>query len=347
MKFKKTLFLFILLAVLVAVAYLLERPKKTALSVELFPEFTLEAATKIDILNKGEDVILVKTDTGWKLEDATGFPIDPDMVKKTLESITEIKKENNVASNNPENQNLFEVDPNTGIEVKISDTNSKILANFFVGKTGPDFMSTYLRKVNSDEVLLCPGYHLRSSFTRTSKNWYDLKVNSFSKEEIEKIKIVEGDKILSLKKDQDIWYLTDPNEALAKKNLADDIANTLARLRGSDLLKADNLEEYELSPPKKQILISLSDGSEKIITIGKKNDKNQYHLKAEKNVVYLVPQYNINKFNKTFEELKEVPPEKEPKEPEGPETNSQKIDMPPSTPPKVDSKIHQESKQKK
>ena len=52
------------------------------------------------------------------------------------------------------------------------------------------------------------------------------------------------------------------------------MVNTIARLRANNLLKADALGEYELAPPKKQIIVSLSDGSEKIIDIGKKNEEN-------------------------------------------------------------------------
>ena len=314
MKFKKTLFLFILLMALGVLAYIMERPKDITPSVNLFPEFTIDAAALIDIKNQEEKIILVKTDEDWKLEDEQGFPVDPELVKKTLESIAELKRANNVVSHNPENQALFEVDPNKGIEIKVSDQDKKILANFLVGKTGPDFMSTYLRQANSDEVLLCEGYHLRSSFTRKPKNWYDLNITKLSQDQIEKIEINQEKKKLTLKKDQDAWLLIDPNQSPAKKNLADDMANTVARLRASDLLKPDTLEEYELAPPKKQIVVSLSDGSEKIIDIGKKNDENQYYVKAEKDVVYLIAQYNVNKLiNKTFEELKEIPPKEEPK----------------------------------
>ena len=314
MKFRKTLFLFIFLVVLGLIAYILERPKDITPSVNLFPEFTIDTAALIDIKNQEEKIILIKTDEGWKLEDEQGFPVDPELIKKTLESIAELKKANNVFSHNPEKQSIYEVDPNNGIEIKVSDQSQKILANFFVGKTGPDFMSTYLRQADSDEVLLCEGYHLRSSFTRKPKNWYDLNITKLSQDQIEKIEINQGDKKLTLKKDQDAWQLIDPNHAPAKKDLVDDMVNTIARLRANNLLKADTLGEYELAPPKKQIIVSLSDGSEKIIDIGKKNEENQYYVKAEKDVVYLIAQYNINKLiNKTFEELKEIPPQEEPK----------------------------------
>ena len=313
MKFRKTLFLFIFLMALGLIAYILERPKNIKPSVNLFPEFTIDTAALIDIKNQEDKIILIRIDEDWKLEDEQGFPVDPELIKKTLDSIAELKKANNVFSNNPEKQSIYEVDPNNGIEIKVSDQNQKILAHFFVGKTGPDFMSTYLRQADSNEVLLCEGYHLRSSFTRKLKNWYDLTITKLSQDQIEKIEINQGDKKLTLKKDQETWQLIDPNQSPAKKDLVDDMVNTIARLRANNLLKADTLEEYELTPPQKQIIVSLSDGSQKIINIGKKNEENQYYVKAEKDVVYLIAQYNINKLiNKTFEELKEIAPKEEP-----------------------------------
>ncbi|MEW5802384.1 MAG: DUF4340 domain-containing protein [bacterium] len=319
MKFKKTLFLFIFLALLVIVAYLLERPKDNNQPLSLFPEFSMDTAALVDIHNKGENVVLAKVDKGWKIGDEKGFPADPELVKKALESIKELKKANNIVSRNPENQNLYEVDPNKGIEVKVTDGNKKPLANFLVGKTGPDFMSTYLRKAGSQEVLLCDGYHLRSMFSRTTKNWYDLNVCTFTPEEISKIEIVEGDKKLTLKKENDNWQLTDPNQAPAKKNLVDDMTNTLSRLRAIDLAveETEKLAEYELSPPAKQITVALSDGTEKKIMVGKKNDKNQYYVKADKDVLYLVSQFNISKLSKTFDELKEVKDEAKDEQNEG------------------------------
>ncbi|MEW6380514.1 MAG: DUF4340 domain-containing protein [bacterium] len=316
MKFKKTLVLFITLVFLVLLAYLLERPKGTVQPSSLFPEFTIDAASLIDVRNKDaakdgkeEAVSLAKEGQEWKI---AGFPADEELVKKALESIAELKKAANVVSKNPENQKLYEVDPNKGIKVKISDGKKKVLADFFVGKTGPDFMSTYLRKADSNEVLLCEGYHLRSAFSRTLKNWYDLNVSKFTPEDISKIEIVEADRKISLKKDKDKWQLTDPNQqqAQAKKNLADDMANTLSRLRAIDLLKAepDKFAEYNLTPPARQVSVFLADGTERKISIGKKNEQNQYYVKAEKDVVYLVAQYHIDKLSKSFEELKEVPP---------------------------------------
>jgi hypothetical protein len=315
MTFKKTLFLFILLVLLGIFAWM-DRPKPDVKPSSLFPEFTTDAATLINIHNKGENVTLAKSDKDWKIGDAKGFPVDPELIKKALDSIAELKKAKNMVSNNPESQKIYEVDPNRGIEVKVSDGKKKLLADFLVGKTGPDFMSTYLRKAGSNEVFQCDGYHLRSAFSRTVKNWYDVNVCKFTPEEIAKITIATADKKLTLKKDHDAWQLIDPNQAPAKKNLADDIANTLSRLRAIDLatVEKDKLAEYELSPPARQVTVSLNDGTEKKISIGKKNDQNQYYVKADKQgapvaeIIYLVSQYNVDKLSKTFEDLKEVPP---------------------------------------
>jgi len=321
MTFKKTIILFIILVLLGLFAWM-DRPKNNVQPLSLFPEFTTDTAALIHIHNKGEDVTLAKTDKDWKIGDDKGFPVDPELVKKALDSIAELKKAKNMVSKNPENQKLYEVDPNQSIEVKVSDSKKKLLADFLVGKTGPDFMSTYLRKAGSNEVLLCEGYHLRSAFSRTTKNWYDVNVCKFTPEEISKITIATQDKKLTLKKEHDTWQLVDPNQAPANKSLADDIANTLARLRAIDLVREekDKLAEYELSPPARQITVALNDGTEKKISIGKKTDQNQYYVIAEKQaapeahgvpvaeVIYLVSQYNVDKLNKTFEELKEIPP---------------------------------------
>ncbi|MFA4973222.1 MAG: DUF4340 domain-containing protein [bacterium] len=58
-----------------------------------------------------------------------------------------------VVSQNPDNQELFQV-KNTGVNVLLLDKGGDEIAEVVIGKNGPDYGSTYVRRSNEDKVYL-------------------------------------------------------------------------------------------------------------------------------------------------------------------------------------------------
>ena len=177
MKVRTTVILFGIFIILLVFVYLFEGPlserkqKKEKGVIALFPDFAKNRATKIEVKSQTKEVSLERKQEGWLISDTDGFAADPQLVNSALDTIKNLTREN-IASKNPKKQELFEVTKEKGVDVKVSDTDQKILAHFYMGKTGPDFFSTYLRKEGSDEVLLTGGY-TKSTFDKSIKDWRD------------------------------------------------------------------------------------------------------------------------------------------------------------------------------
>jgi hypothetical protein len=312
MKFKTTVILFGIFIILLVFVYLFEGPlserarKKEKGVIALFPEFEKGRATKIEVKSSTKEISLERNEEGWLISDTDGFIAEPQLVNTALDTIINLTRENR-ASKNPGKHELFEVTQGKGLEVKVSDANQKILAHLYIGKTGPDLFSTYLRKEGSDEVLLAAGY-IKSTFDKSIKNWRDKTIFDFPPEIITQLILKTSKKEIVLEKDEEgDWLITKPEKVKAKKEETDPIGTTFASLKAIDFAEDYDLEKYKLDKPQIKITAILEDKEEKRLLIGKKHEeKSQYYVKNQaKETIFLVGKYQIDKMNKTLQDLKE------------------------------------------
>lgn len=294
----------------------------------LFPDFKKDKATKIEAKSSTQEVSLEKKEDGWLIGNTDGFVADPKLVMTALDTVQNFNREN-IASKNPENQELFEVTEEKGLDVKVSGADNNILAHFYIGKTGPDFFSTYLRKEGSEEVLLADGY-VKSTFDKSVENWRDKTIFDFPAETITQLTLKKAkDEILLKKDDTGDWQITKPETYKAKKEMVTNIGTTLATLRASGFAEDYNLETYQLDEPQITITAILGDKEEKQLLIGKKQEeKSQYYVKNQaKKTIFLVAKYQIDKMNKSVDDLREEVKEEE----EEKEKNAEEIKTEPQT----------------
>ncbi len=122
---------------------------------------------------KGE---LGKTDNGQrtvdKRQEPQWFPADykkVDLSLSGLQDLTIIA----LAGKNPEKHGYFEVNA-VGMQVRLFDKEGKNMAHLYIGKTGPAFTESYVRKEGEKEVYIANRY-LRSSFPPVVKDWEEKK----------------------------------------------------------------------------------------------------------------------------------------------------------------------------
>jgi hypothetical protein len=156
MKKRNIFILLAVFAVFVLLAVIIEGPigkrgeKKAAKASILFPGFEADWVSSVEIKTKDREVKLNKEDGSWVVATANNYPADPKAVEDMLSKVKEFKS-TLTASKSADKHSQFEVDEN-GVEVKVLKSEGDMLAHFFVGKMGPDYMSTYMRKADRDEV---------------------------------------------------------------------------------------------------------------------------------------------------------------------------------------------------
>ena len=315
MNYKKTVILIIFLFILVGIAYFLNRPAKKVEEAALFPGFDVEKAVAIRINGERNALTLSKMDGRWIAVEEDNLPADNDQVKQALQTIAEIDRDN-VISKNPSKQEIFEVDPNSGFEVLVQGEGETTLAHFYIGKNGPDFMSTYVRKAGSDEVVLYSGFHLKSRFDKPAETWLDRFVLLVQEPDVDRIEFSRPDGSFSIVqvRDEGKWRLETPEEAEVKEDMIKDMTQTLFNLRAANVqrLKPDqSLKEFSLDPPSLSITVGMADETTTTLLIGALNEKTEdYFIKpADRDVIYTVGAFSVNKINKKWQQIKdEAPP---------------------------------------
>lgn len=306
----KTKQIFILLGIffvlLIVVVFISQNPFSKYETEEetksLFANFDKNDIAKIELTKEDKTTVLTKNGDKWLVETMDNYPADQEEVKKLLDKVSEFKTEQ-LISQNPEKQSKFEVD-SSGIEAKLSDLNGKALAHFFVGKSGPSFMSSYVRKTDSDKVYLMDGY-LKSIFDKGERGWRDRAIFAFNKGNITQMTIEsEDEKVVIPKNKKGNWVIIKPEAAEAKKEEVDKVADTLSKLEASDFAEKKKPKEYGLDEPKSKISAMLNDGSTKTLLVGNKESSKYYVKRADTETVFVLYKNKIDKLLKTFEDLK-------------------------------------------
>jgi len=284
---------------------------KAELAASLFPDFQATNVAKVELTKNGKTTVLKNDNGKWLVVSSDNYPADKDFIEDILSKVSEFKTDN-LISDKPEKQSLFEVD-SSGIEAKFSDSSGNLIAHFFVGKMGTDYSSGYIRKADSNNVYIMDG-NLRSMFGKESKEWRDKTIFDFSSGNVTKLTIVSEDKkiVLQLDTGSNKWKLIEPEAANANKDVVNGILNALSALKANDFAEKKELKEYGLDEPKSLVSTDLNDGTSKTLFIGKEENGKYYVKRADQETVFLVFKSTINnQLLKKVDDLKEEATKKE------------------------------------
>lgn len=268
--------------------------------------FVIKDSTGSVTIRKKGDVWVVSNDKSSSKE----YPTDSASVAVALEKISGMKR-SVLISENRDKQSLFEVDSSKGLFLEVFDLSAKSKGAMFIGKSGPDWNSNYVRLTSSDQVYTVEG-GIRYSFFTELNRWRDKVMMSFDKESAKTITMVtkNGSAINLTKADSGKgWNLIAPVQSTAKADEVDGILSTLSRLNATDFqdsLISDTALGF--TKPELTISVGFANGSKKLSIGAKRSDGNYYAMIEGKETVYIVGQYDFSNLNKDLNTLKEEPP---------------------------------------
>ncbi|MBN1523350.1 MAG: DUF4340 domain-containing protein [Spirochaetales bacterium] len=138
-----------------------------ATTVALFPELDAGKINLVTITDKNGSITLKKTGDQWNVVvQGKEFPGDNEEIEQLLKSVTSIKQ-NRIASQLPDTWTQFEVDPVNAVHTVLSQ-DENVLIDIYIGKSGSDGISEYVRLNNSDEVIQTAD---RIVFTSRTREW--------------------------------------------------------------------------------------------------------------------------------------------------------------------------------
>ena len=201
-----------------------------------------------------------------------------------------------LVSKNPRKRRLYQVDDEAGLHLQLFDLDDNNILDVVIGKSGPDFTSTYVRLANSNDVYLVPR-PMTGRFSSKASDWRNRKLWSVNVEMISGITIKSNKGNYSVNKegDKDIWKISGKSGGTLDKDqwLALVGKFTIASAIGF----ADNVDIKQAGLDNPKIVLTLHWKKEGGITlnIGNKNKSGQYYAQVagSDKTIYLLSEKSV------------------------------------------------------
>ncbi len=359
----KTKNLFVLATILVVVigiiviANQLGNKKPSEQSLVFLPQFTISACTDMVVVEGKDTAKLARRGGRWfvvssaasalsplaqpggpasqtsaaSAASADDYPADSSAVQVALEKLKNLKKDD-LISQNRQKQAELEVDSAKGIYVEVFNDKAKSMGAVYIGKSGSNWDSHFIREKGSDDVYLSSG-SVRFSFFGDKKRWKDKTITKFDKSFVKSLQIAKKDsaaielvKIAPNPKDSSVkegWEITKPEKVKAKKDKVEEMINTFSNFMAADFETDKSITADSMGFTKPSLVLSatLQNGESKTIIIGKKKGtSSQYWAKNPENTkaMFLIDEYKFNNCSQGLGALKDVPEVKKEPEKTGP-----------------------------
>jgi len=226
-----------LLVVLVGAAYLLmQKQGEQDRSVDSAQHFvTIDSASVdgISIQSPTNSLMLEKQSDTWYIKEPLVYKANNASVTNLIHQIIDLRVKS-IASSNADKHSLFKVD-STGSLVTFFEK-GKELAAFYVGKSGQSYNDTYVRKKNSDDVVLVNAL-LTYTMDRQVKEWRDKTIYTKPKESINEVSFQYGDTTFTLVSSDHGWTI---GKDSVKENTATSLISALSNFTADDFLDSSN-----------------------------------------------------------------------------------------------------------
>lgn len=203
---RNTLLLGSLFVVLVIVAFfLMQRPGEQSANPsdgELILGCDSAAVDRIEVIASSSTVKLSKRGADWFIDEPISYRADQAAVGRLLGKCSDARA-GAVVSDKPGKHSMFQVD-STGTLVRLFENGTE--KALIIGKAGPSYSGVYVRRKNSDEVLLTDA-SLSSSAVRSLKDWRDRTITKVPVETINDVRFQYGDTTFSVVLQDSVWRI--------------------------------------------------------------------------------------------------------------------------------------------
>lgn len=289
---KRPLLLLVVIAVVLVVIFVFTSMNRSGGEDLAFPKFDRQRAAKIIIEGKEKITVLEKQGDQWIVASEHSLPVEQGAADRILDLVTKISRKD-IVSTNPAKRSIYQVD-SSGVLVRIEDENGKDIASFVVGKTGPDYQSTYIGGTSSDEVILFPQY-LHPIIERGKRPWEDLALWRYDAGAINEIEIVRPEgRIVVSRNSAGNWYLSEPESMECDNDRVSRVVRTLCYLRADEIVGRKSTGGLDFSGADSSAGFKLLDGSFERLLIGRVDEKNNVLATVEgRDAIYAIPEHKI------------------------------------------------------
>jgi hypothetical protein len=232
----------------------------------LFPAYKAETAGRITIKTDAGLATLEKRGDVWLVTSEDSLPAARQPLDELLGAVGAFSRKDRISSKR-ERQSQYQVD-STGVAVTVEDGRGRVVASFVVGKTGPDYQSTYVRDTRTNDVILAQG-RLGYIFNRGKRSWQDKRVFSVDPADVTEVGVSKPTGRFVLKRaDDGKWYVSEPESTACENGAAARLVKTLASLEAEEFAGRTARPEWGLAGAEPSVWVKTTGGAEQGLAVG-------------------------------------------------------------------------------
>ena len=309
MKFKTTLVLTAVFAVLLAVVLLFESKgrKDTAAKEKADKLIDLAAADvqRIDLKKIDGMISFAKDDKGaWRITAPLEARADASEVEGLLSSFANLRFER-IVENTPADLKTYEIPrEEVALWVKGKDAPVRVL----IGMENPLDKSLFAKRADDPRVVLLSS-SLKSTLDKKLLDFREKNIFKFEPSDVKSIRVKAKDVSWEAVREGDGWLLKSPVRALAGKSKMEALLDALSALKATEFLsedkKAADLKKFGLEKPEYQVTLSLLAAGKEIVFSLRKNGDKSAAMSSETNKIIAFEGALPGNLEKKVDELRE------------------------------------------
>lgn len=268
---------------------------------------------KMEVKKDGVTIILEKNDKGWKIAATKDFYVKDDLITAIQTNLEEAAKGDlELVSTNKDRKTEFETGEN-GVEVKLFN-DSSLISDFVVGKSGNNYTSSYISKIDADETFLACS-NLNIAFAHGG--WYDKTIFSTDSGKINKIRFQYPTREFTIERDISVaegeesvpsdWSGILPYKFNVNQDKANMVLDIMTKLSAIEI----PAQKFENTGLDKHLIIvqATGDGMDDTLMVGdmvedEDGNKNYYAKKGDSDNIYLITSEQKEALDKTINDLR-------------------------------------------
>ena len=335
---KKTLYTLLGALLVLVIIYLIQLRTHTTVSVkestvQILPDFSPNAVAKIAAYQDTaaeKRLVLEKSHGRWVVKSNFNAKAQENQVEKLLETLKGMRGQ--LRSTKEELLSDFEIGEEETFHLVLYDEEGTELNHLLVGKKGPDWKSSFVRRSGESNVYLVNenlltqfGVYGEGERELDFNRWTDLKVFDFTEKELTRMAINTPKRKRVFEKREETpgisedttevqtpmlptieyeWVQTLPNYESLEERKITNLARALANLRASEVVDPTQVGKYGLSKPYYTVELTLEEGRSLVFSVGELSDKkaeSRYCRSSESDLVYIIPKFQFeNIFERPF-----------------------------------------------
>lgn len=305
MKFKTTLILFTIFAVLLALVYFLEFQSKSQEDTgDKLVNLSSEDVEKI-VLKKEEEIIqFERAEQDWLITGPLEAKGDKYEINRLADDFSDLRIER-VVEEEPTDLDRYGI-PQKNVSLFAKDREQPI--TILIGMENPLDKTFFAKRGDEQRVVLIPSL-LKSLLEKNVFDFRQKDIFKFETDQAEHIELKSKEIQWEAEREDEEWFLQKPVHALAKKTNITDVLYSLSNLKAKEFVseekKDEEIKNFGLDNPRFEVSVTLPLENQQVTFSVQKKDDTVYATSSLSPKIIRVEDSILSDLGKNVEELRD------------------------------------------